>query len=151
MLETALQVPWKRLINHILRGMPRAMTRLQRFAATPATRFGSSDKLRGNWPLIAPCNAAVEKDVAAAGIVYDASDAGEAGSGKSLHRKKSPPGVGEVGSWSSSAMATLGVGVVDGNVMVKVVVFVVAVSVGASAGLLGGGLKILPVSGGFVV
>jgi ubiquinone biosynthesis protein UbiJ len=32
MLETALQAPWTRLINHILRATPRAMTRLQRFA-----------------------------------------------------------------------------------------------------------------------
>jgi len=31
MLETALQAPWTRLINHILRATPRAMTRLQRF------------------------------------------------------------------------------------------------------------------------
>ena len=32
MLETALQAPWTRLINHILRATPRAMTRLQRFS-----------------------------------------------------------------------------------------------------------------------
>ena len=32
MLETALQAPWTRLINHILHATPRAMTRLQRFA-----------------------------------------------------------------------------------------------------------------------
>ncbi len=32
MLETALQAPWTRFINHILRATPRAMTRLQRFA-----------------------------------------------------------------------------------------------------------------------
>jgi ubiquinone biosynthesis protein UbiJ len=31
MFETALQAPWTRLINHILRATPRAMTRLQRF------------------------------------------------------------------------------------------------------------------------
>jgi ubiquinone biosynthesis accessory factor UbiJ len=31
MLETALQAPWTRLINHILRATPRAMKRLQRF------------------------------------------------------------------------------------------------------------------------
>jgi len=32
MLETALQAPWARLINHVLRATPRAMTRLQRFS-----------------------------------------------------------------------------------------------------------------------
>jgi ubiquinone biosynthesis protein UbiJ len=32
MLETALQAPWARFINHILRATPRAMARLQRFA-----------------------------------------------------------------------------------------------------------------------
>lgn len=37
MLETALQAPWTRLINHILRATPRAMTRLQRFSGKTMT------------------------------------------------------------------------------------------------------------------
>ena len=44
MLETALQAPWTRLINHILRATPRAMTRLQRFAGkTMAFKSGPFD------------------------------------------------------------------------------------------------------------
>ena len=44
MLESALQAPWTRLINHILRATPRAMTRLQRFSGkTMAFKSGLFD------------------------------------------------------------------------------------------------------------
>jgi ubiquinone biosynthesis protein UbiJ len=65
MLETALQAPWTRLINHMLRATPRAMTRLQRFSGKTMV-FKS-----GPFHLRLAVLASGEVDVASQGSIPD--------------------------------------------------------------------------------